>query len=116
MQKQLPDFAAMLKLILGCLLAGGVLAASGCAGRAGARSDKILVTRGAYKLVEHNGQATAVFAEKASQAPGAELICERVLLGKQLRTLCYARTEEADRVRDHKEKWLELTTLPGAGG
>lgn len=93
-----------------------ILAAGACAGAGGGPGGKVLVTDGAYRLLNSNSQATAVFAHDAHKAPEAELICERVLLGNRVRTLCYARFEEADRVRDHKEKWNTLTTIPGAGG
>lgn len=97
-------------------LAAITIAASACTGPLPKPGAKILVTPGAYKLVQKNHQASAVFADDAAREPQAELICERVTVGRQLRTLCYARTEEAARVRNHRDKWLELTTLPGAGG
>lgn len=106
----------LIRAILAGSLGFGMLVLAACAGAGGGPGGKVLVTDGAYRLLNSNSQATAVFAQDAHKAPDAELICERVLLGKRVRTLCYARFEEADRVRDHQEKWHKMTTVPGSGG
>lgn len=100
--------AAAVALLAAALTA---CATGGDAGGAeGPVSNKILVTRSAYKLMNQDGEAAAVFAQDADRAPRAELICERILLGRQLRTLCYTREEMEAGARDHQDTWRELTT------
>ncbi len=56
------------------------LLSGGCATVAEDESgeNKVLVSRGAYQLLQKNDQATAVFIEMADEAD-SELICERIL-------------------------------------
>lgn len=100
------------------LIATGFLA--GCAGPVTdyhAGNNKILVSRGAYRMIQQNDQATAVFAANADKAD-SELICERVLVGgyKDIRTLCYARHELEGAKRQHRDTFQEMTLIPGSGG
>lgn len=78
---------------------------------------KILVTPGAYRLIQENHQATAVFQANANKAD-SELVCERILYEgyREVRTLCYAREEMDGVQRQHRDKFQELTLFPGSGG
>ncbi len=99
-------------LLLGFLLTGCASVPDESAG-----SKKILVTPGAYRLIQQNHQATAVFEANAHMAD-SELICERILYEgyKEVRTLCYARDELEGTQRQHRDKFQELTLFPGSGG
>lgn len=79
--------------------------------------EKVLVSRGAYLLLQKNDQATAVFKERAQEVD-SELICEQILYEgyKSIRTLCYARKELEDRKRQHHDTFQDLTLFPGSGG
>ena len=100
------------------LLACAVVA--GCAGPITdyhAGNNKVLVSRGAYQLLQKNEQATAVFMANADKAD-SELVCERVLVGgyREIRTLCYARDELEGAKRQHRDTFQEMTLVPGSGG
>lgn len=97
-----------------------LLAPIGCAGPVPdyhAGNNKVLVSRGAYQLLQKNEQATAVFMANADKAD-SELICERVLVGgyREIRTLCYARNELEGAKRNHRDTFREMTLIPGSGG
>lgn len=96
-----------------------VLVLAGCAATSGdpGADNKVLVSRGAWQLMQRNDQATAVYAANADKAD-SELICERVLVDgyKEIRTLCYTREELEGTQRQHREAFQELTLFPGSGG
>lgn len=100
-------------------LLGSALLLTGCASTVdyNAANNKVLVSRGAYLLIQKNDQATAVFAANADRAD-SELICERILYGgyKEIRTLCYARHELEGAQRQHRDTFQNMTLIPGSGG
>lgn len=80
-------------------------------------SKRILVTPGAYRLIQKNDQATAVFQANANMAD-SELVCERILYEgyREVRTLCYSRDELEGTQRQHRNRFQDLTLFPGSGG